>query len=192
MATTNLISKTLGEILLQSGNGTPNHTAPNGSIYSDIDNSEIYIIVSGSWEKLYKVSYGFGYIKDNTTSLGIDASNTWYLSGTTLLERISSGVSVSSNSMVIDTNRGGNYKIIISATLRNVINTNDFDVGISINNIVPSEFSRVTTTGTNRYNVVVSGFYDLSASDTIKIVIRNVNATNNVTITNAQIQVHKL
>ena len=39
MSTTNLISKSLGNVLTQSGNGTPDHASPAGSLYSDKDRS---------------------------------------------------------------------------------------------------------------------------------------------------------
>ena len=39
MPTTNLISKTLGQTNIQSGNGIPDHVAPIATIYYDLDNT---------------------------------------------------------------------------------------------------------------------------------------------------------
>ena len=71
MATTNLESQSLGGILVQSGNGTPDHTAPSGSYYTNIDTGTLFINSAGSstgWETLNKVAWGEMYIQTNTTN----------------------------------------------------------------------------------------------------------------------------
>ena len=47
MATTNLNSKSLGDILLESGNGSPDHTSPSGSLYSYTDTGKVYRNIDG-------------------------------------------------------------------------------------------------------------------------------------------------
>jgi len=192
MATTNLNTKTLGDIKLQSGNGAPDHTALSGSIYSDVDNSELYIRIGSGWEKLYKVSYGEGYIDNNTTELSIASSNVWYANNVNLIEKISNGVSINTTDMVIDTNRGGDYKVIITATFENVTGINNMDLGISINSISPTQYSRITTDDTDSFNIVNIGFFSLSGGDTISIAVRNSNNANNIIISYLQIQIHKV
>lgn len=58
MATTNLVSQSYGDVLLESGSGTPDHTSPKGSIYVDIDAPTIYKNVDGAtdWELILQQS----------------------------------------------------------------------------------------------------------------------------------------
>ena len=73
MATTNLTSKSIGDILAQTGNGTPDHTAPKGSIYSDLDTGSVHTNLTGAniWTIMVGVVYGFGFYQDNTTQTTI-------------------------------------------------------------------------------------------------------------------------
>jgi len=48
MATTNLAEKTLGGILWQTGNGTPNHTAPKAAHYVDLNGPATYVNQDGA------------------------------------------------------------------------------------------------------------------------------------------------
>ena len=63
MATTNLISKSLGDILLESGNGSPDHTSPKGSLYVDQDTAKVYQNTDGAtnWQSYQTVAYGEFY-----------------------------------------------------------------------------------------------------------------------------------
>ena len=85
MATTNLISKSLGNVLTQSGNGTPDHASPAGSLYSDKDSGVLYQNSNGStsWFPLQTVAYGEGYYQANTTSTTTSTLNTWVGVGNT-------------------------------------------------------------------------------------------------------------
>jgi len=42
MATTNLVSQSYGDVLLECGSGSPDHTSPKGSLYMDLDVPEFY------------------------------------------------------------------------------------------------------------------------------------------------------
>jgi hypothetical protein len=48
MATTNLVTKTVGKVLIQNGNGNPNHTSPLGSLYIDRDDGKLYKNADGA------------------------------------------------------------------------------------------------------------------------------------------------
>ena len=48
MATTNLSSSSSGDILIENGNGTPDHTSPLGSPYVDLDTGLHYVNTGGS------------------------------------------------------------------------------------------------------------------------------------------------
>jgi len=47
MATTNLTTILASDILIQFGNGSPDHSAPQGSQYTDVDTAKIYCNTSG-------------------------------------------------------------------------------------------------------------------------------------------------
>ena len=71
MPTTNLQTQSLGNILVESGNGTPDHTSPKGSYYTNITTGSLFINSDGTslgWEMLNKVSWGEMYIQSNTTN----------------------------------------------------------------------------------------------------------------------------
>ena len=42
MATTNLNTQSIGDILIESGNGSPDHISPIGSYYTNEDSGTIY------------------------------------------------------------------------------------------------------------------------------------------------------
>lgn len=48
MATTNLISISYGDLKIQHGNGTPDHSAEKGTIYTDLDSGKQYGNIDGS------------------------------------------------------------------------------------------------------------------------------------------------
>jgi len=79
MATTNLISRTVGTLLFESGNGVPNHTSPTGSIYADLDSSINYINRSTggsgtSWLEQHKSLWRGGMEFEDLT---VEAPNGW-------------------------------------------------------------------------------------------------------------------
>ena len=80
MATSNLISKSLGSILNQSGNGVPNHTSSQGSTYVDQTTSILYVNTDGgtTWVDYNKVSYGNMSVTSNATTISTPVTNTWY------------------------------------------------------------------------------------------------------------------
>jgi hypothetical protein len=53
MATTNLITRSHGDIVFQHGNGTPDHASPLGSEYVDLDTGLHYTNIGGvSWSSI--------------------------------------------------------------------------------------------------------------------------------------------
>ena len=121
MATTNLISKTLGCVLTESGNGTPDHTSPLGSLYSDKDTGSVWRNIDGStqWEKLSTVAYGEAYVQGNTTSTNA-VLNTWVASGINMTEGIVKGLTEPTLSTII-------CPVFISYSL---------SISLSVNNLV--------------------------------------------------------
>ena len=48
MATTNLTSKTIGDIRVEHGSGAPDHTSPKGSRYTDVATAKLYENTDGA------------------------------------------------------------------------------------------------------------------------------------------------
>jgi hypothetical protein len=197
MATTNLTSKSLGDILTQSGNGTPDHVAPIGSLYVDVDSGSLYQNKDGNtiWEILNTVSYGEAFYVGNTTATSIPASNTWYSVANNFTAGDLNGFTVSTNTMVLSAGRSGTYRIEGGMTIVNVANASIVEGGLSINGATPLDgfyngVSINTTYTTN--NITFSGEVFLNAGDILRLAIRNTNTTNNVIVRHGQIHAYKI
>lgn len=196
MATTNLISKTLGEIRLQSGNGEPDHTAVAGSIYSDIDTGSVYISKGGgNWEPLVGVTYGEAFYTDNTTATNITTTNVWFQVANNFNLGTSVGFSVDGNKFVLGEGRAGKYHIDANFTIQNVAGLASYDCGISVNgaNPVNGSFNTGTINATFIYdNVSVSFDVELEDEDELTLAVRNITNTNNIIVRHGQINVYRV
>lgn len=197
MATTNLISKSLGDILTESGNGVPDHTSPKGSLYVDQDNGRLYQNMDGAtlWTAFSTVGYGHGYYQDNTAETSIGSTNTWTAVGNNLTEGDSVGFSASTDTLVVMTGYDGDYEINGEITIDFVAGTSGFEVGVSINgaNPVSGSYNGATIDATIETQTI--GFEaknTLSGGDTLELAVRNITNTNNVIIKNTQLFVRKL
>jgi hypothetical protein len=197
MATTNLTSKSIGDILAQTGNGTPDHTAPKGSIYSDLDTGSVHTNLTGAniWTIMVGVVYGFGFYQDNTTQTTISTINTWFGVNNNFTAGDSNGVTTSTNTLVLGTGRSGVYEITLCGTIAFVTGTNSYQLGISINNTVPAD-GRIAGNTLNatfsRANVTVKAIVTLTAGDNIRIAARNITSGSNVIVRNAQLFLRKI
>lgn len=197
MATTNLISKSLGDILTESGNGTPDHISPRGSLYVDKDSGLLYQNTDGSttWMALATIAYGHGYYQDNTTQTTIGTINTWTAVGNNLTEGNSVGFSASTDTLVLITGYDGEYEINGEVTISFVAGTNAYEVGLSINGANPTAGTYNGATIDTTYQTQTIGFESkksLSGGDTIEFAVRNLTNNNNIIIKNAQLFVRRL
>ena len=136
MATTNLITKTVGEILIQNGNGTPNHTAPLGSTYVDKDTGLNYINNNGAT----------GWDEDNSLS-SADQIKLDNLSGTNTGDQTSivgiTGTKAQFDTALID----GNFMYVGDAPTSHshtASDITDFDTEVSNNTSVAANTAKVT------------------------------------------------
>jgi hypothetical protein len=205
MATTNLISKSLGDLLTESGNGAPDHTSPMGSLYTDKDTGNVWRNTDGetTWEKLQTVAYGEGYVQGNSTNTTIVSLNTWAASGINLTEGIVNGFSGGTEHLTLLDGYDGDYEIKCDATLTHVAGTPNFEVGISLNDIPPTGS---TSNGNNgeiysgcyldstqsSQHIGVQTIFSLIGGDTLSIDIRNITDSSNVLLEHAQLFVRKV
>lgn len=184
MATTNLISQSLGDILTQSGNGTPDHTAPRGSIYTNQDTGVQYMNMTGAavWTELVLSAFGELYL---TTTNTLSPSTTGYTELTTNMSlRSSNGVSLSSGRLVVNSGFAGKYGVLLNATVQRNATTTTYTMGVSKNTATPAagqiQRGSVDTTRTV-HNINVYTTVDLAANDSISAVIQ-AGATGNVNV----------
>jgi len=197
MATTNLISKSLGGVLLESGNGSPDHTSPRGSIYVDVDSASAYQNLDGAtnWQLYNTVAYGIAYYQDNTTATTISAQDTWTLVSNNLTLQESMGVGVTGSSMGILSGYEGDYSVRGEVTISYVAGTNNYEVGLSIdgNNPGIGAYNGTQIDATFiRQHIGFDSIVSLTASTTLELAVRNITNTDDVIIRHAQLFIKKL
>jgi hypothetical protein len=192
MATTNLISKSLGDTLVQTGNGTPDHTSPIGSLYTDQNTGTLYKNNDGStaWINMQGVAYGEVYYVNNTNSTTISAATEWFTVTNTFTEGDVIAFSASTDSMVLKNGYDGKYEITANATLDYVAGADNFEVGVSVSGAVPIDGSynsgNVDVTYTTA-NVTSNFITDLVGGDTLQLAVQNLDGANSVIIQHGQI-----
>jgi len=203
MATTNLTSKSLGDILLQSGNGTPNHTSTRGSIYVDQDTGISYQNKDGvvNWLAFDSVAYGDASYQGNATASTITAqavpgvSENWYSVANTFTLGQSVGFTVSTNTLVVQTGYTGKYEVRGDVTVSYVAGTNNYEVGLSINgaNPINGTYNGTLIDGTyQRQHIGFDAVISLTASNTIQLAVINLTSTDNFIIRHSQIYTIKV
>jgi hypothetical protein len=197
MATTNLISKSLGDILTESGNGEPNHISPKGSLYTDKDVPKTYQNIDGGtiWLPFSTVAYGYGFFQGNTSQTTISSQNGWVGVGINLTEGDSVGFSANTDTLVVLNGYDGNYEINGEATIDFVAGTNGYEVGLSINGNPPESGTYNGATIDTTYETQHIGFEtksNLSGGTTLEFSVRNITGEDNIIVKNAQLFVRKL
>lgn len=197
MSTTNLISKSLGDVLTESGNGVPNHTSPKGSLYVDKDSGRLYQNKDGltTWFSFSTVAYGNSYYQGNTTQTVISTTNVWTSVANNLTIGPSVGFTVSDNTMVLSEGYDGNYEINAELTISNVVGANNYEVGVSVNGDIPTAGSYNGSSVNSTFITQTIGIETnktLVGGDTILLGVRNLTTTNNIIIRHAQLFIRRL
>lgn len=191
MATSNLISKSLGNIQLQSGIGAPDHDGSVGNLYLDISGGNVNSLsnfysptgVTSSWSKIIK-NNSVSITSSATTATTTTISTAQWLSLTSStfgwVTVSSNGFSVQ-NGLVTCTGLTGTYFLNSSTTLRSVSiasRDNRYRIGISKNGATPvaglfssNSFSSTGGAATSLLTINVFGFINLTSGDTISLSI---------------------
>jgi hypothetical protein len=180
MATTNLVSKSLGMIRVESGNGTPNHVAPTGSTYVNIGDNIIFINEDGSstgWAPLFPSQFTEVYIQDNATNISSTASTWSQLTALTWTIGSTNGNVASTNGIItIQTGRQGRYSILGSGSFTYVATNTAYDLGISINGADPNSgaysMGSVASTRPSACCISPRTSVNLNVGDTIRLMVR--------------------
>lgn len=200
MATLNLISKSLGGILQESGEGSPDHTSPLGSTYVDRNTAVLYVNTDGgsSWIDTNKISYGNMYVTGNTTAITPVVTNTWYsLSGATWSGSSNNGITFSAGTdvLVVNTGRDGKYLIIGNGRINRQTANALYQIGISKNSATPDNgfYHNSSTSATETSSSIsVIGSLNLVGGDTIQLTARNITTTNNILVSESSLTLLKI
>jgi hypothetical protein len=197
MATTDLSSRSLGDVYLQSGIGTPDHTAPKGSLYTNKSTGVLYMNSSGTaaWLPMSTAAYAEAFYQDNVTATAIAAANTWTAVGNNFTLGSSIGFSASTSTLVSIAGYEGNYQIRGDVTISYVAGSNNFEVGLSVNGANPVDgtyggaFVDVTYT---RQHIGFETVVSLTGGTNLRFAIRNLVNADDVIIRHAQLSIRKV
>jgi hypothetical protein len=197
MATTNLISKSLGDILTESGNGTPDHVSPKGSLYTDKDSGYLYQNRDGNvqWEKFNSVAYGEAYFQNNTSATTINTVNVWEPAVYPFTEGDVLGFSADTTTLSLLNGYDGDYEIIGDVTIEYVAGTNNYEVGLSINGNDPQAgtFQGCLIDATyTRQHIGFATIQSLSGGTSLSLDVRNITNNDNVILTHGHIFTRRL
>lgn len=189
---TNIIDKSLGSILLQSGSGTPTHIATNGYFYSDYDSTVSYQYTLSGWTVVSQCAFGSFEITGNTNTT-LDTASWRSLSALTFISGDLLGCTYSGGKLIISSGYSGSYYIdcVLSAK-RSAANAN-YSIGISINSLTPTSdsigCSTVQTTYATESGLKISTRKNLVSGDTVSIAY---NTTANIIPKNVKLILIKI
>lgn len=186
---------------MQSGNGSPNHIAPNSSLYYNVDNNILWQNNdnSTSWVPLTTVVYGELDIDTNATLSTPSGVNTFFsLSALTWTNynRNLKGFNQNLNKLVLNTGLNGTYRIIGSLGVLRNATANNYKIGISINGVTPTDFQQ-SSTGTISSKTAGHGtvIFDsiLNGGDTVELTVApTINGAATFTVRNANLIIYRI
>lgn len=206
MATTNLVSKTLGETYVQSGNGTPDHAAPIGAIYTDLNTNIVWVnnsTTGNMWTFIPPAIYGELYLPTNSTTLTTPSGvNTFVsLSGLTWNDTGNlKGFTRNNQKLVLNSGCTGTYRIMANMSMVRDSAAgveNGYRLGVSINGTasIPLDYQSscyVTSIRTVGHGTVIVD-RTLNAGDTIELTVAPiVNGTNAFYVRNATLIIYRV
>jgi len=207
MATTNLQSQSLGGVLIESGNGTPNHTSPKGSYYTNIDTGSLFINSSGNstgWEMMNKVAWGEIYLQGNGTNTA--GTTSWVsLSGLSWNFTGGNGIEMNPRGKIrVKSNKGGIYHLLSVGSIQtqNVASSYDFFLGISKNGAIPENGfwqgcmlnGNLTATAAEEddKSLTITNIISLSAGDTLEMSLRMSSTTPSGRLESGNIFIYRI
>lgn len=197
MATSDLITKSLGGVEVQSGSGIPDHVAPKGSLYTNTASGSLYVNKDSSsgWTVLSRCNYGDMYMTGYTTQTTIGTSN-WVIDPNLPLwyEELAGFDFVSGYTLQLQSGYDGLYNVMASVTLAYVAVAN-YQIGISVNGSDPvaGHYNGTYLSGTGDVKSIPVNFdVSLTAGDYITIAVRNITSTTNVIIRHATVTVNRI
>lgn len=206
MATTRLISKSLGDINLQNGSGTPDHTGSTSNLYFDSNSVGTYklnplysgSVVTTAWEKI-RCNESVSIMSTASTTINTTSTTTWYtMSGSSYgwVNEYSNGFFVESGRVTL-TGSSGDYYINATVTLDYNATLANFRVGLSKNVSVPSTgfytSSTLWVTGQQYQATNLTGVVSLVSGDTLELAFNSPQTANStIDISGATLALNKI
>ena len=97
--------------------------------------------------------------------------------------------------MVVNVDKGGKYLVIGNGRLNRQTNNAIYQLGISINNGVPSDGyyqSSCTVAAETTSSISVVGIFNLNSNDFVQLSARNISTTNNILISESSLTLIKI
>ena len=204
MATTNLITKSLGNIVIQSGNGSPDHSAVSGSLYYNLDTTILWQNIDGSsssyWMPLIPAIYGELQLIRNATTINATSTTGFFsTSGLTwqCYNNNKKGFTKNGGTLILNNGLTGTYRIIMHAGMIIPSTTAGFyDVGIAINGIVTNTPKYKSACGFNatKNAAHASVILDttLNGGDNVSVAVGNASATGNFIVRDANLIIYRI
>jgi hypothetical protein len=202
MPTTNLISKTIGQTLIQSGTGVPDHVAPISTLYYNNTNNMVWVNETGlgsGWVFMTPAMYGELDIDTNTTLSTPGGVNVFIsLSGLTWVNYNNNlkGFTKSGNKLVLNSGCTGTYRIIGNLGVLRNATTNDYKIGVSINGAVPALNAQSSTgtfeTKTSGHGTVILDRV-LNSNDTVELTVAaTINGSATFRVRDANLIIYRI
>lgn len=193
MATTNLVTKSLGNLLIGSGSGTPDHQPNFSSLYfRQLENGfyKYSPVITGNtsgvtreWVEVPEmISVSINSIQPSGNFSSSTSTDWFTISGSQYNWSATSnnGFSVNNGKITLTATSGTfQYDIYVSIKYTSMLTL--FRVGLGKNGLIPTEGNYANSSlfsATHLYNNVnVFGFIDLSVGETVEIGVNTPNST---------------
>jgi hypothetical protein len=209
MATTNLNTQSLGDILVESGNGIPDHTSPKGTYYTNIDTQTIFMNLDGTssgWVILNKLGWGEMLIHDNgaTTYAALTAGVWAATNGEAVPWVFNDGYGfemISNGELRVRNGFGGTYRVIITCTVGIASGTGGYTIsmgfGVNGNTPIDGYWSEGQLDGNDagalaRKTLIINNTISLSDGDYTGMYIREGSGTPTLKLYGANILLQRI
>jgi hypothetical protein len=205
MATTNLITKSLGDVLTETGNGTPDHTSPKGSTYVDQNSGIKYINVNGgsSWQSINNVIYGKNTLTGNTSVITSVVQGTWYPLETTFASgtiswsaETSNGITYSASTAQFIIDNAGQYGVGMNATFNRIgVTEARYEMSVAVNSVIVTNRDVAMCSVYAGEEIATASLYNtfnLSGGTTVEMAVSNNTGTENIDVSEANITIMRI
>ena len=203
MATTNLITKTIGDLTIQHGNGTPDHDASIGSLYLDKDtgiwnsnndglNGWNFDVIAPSGDSS---EYGEVHMQSNTTNTIILSSNTPVkVAGITSIGLSSSNITLGTNSITYTGTSPKIFKVTALVTGIRATGSGRTDVTlyIALNGAVITKSAMKIEWTNQERTITVQSLLSLSINDFVEVWVENNTDADDLEIQYMSLTINKI
>lgn len=132
------------------------------------------------------------FLEDNATATTISVQNTWYTI-TGFGQGARNDWTFSPNKLTVNSGGGGEYLVFWAATVTSG-GTQTFEMALAVDGTVKTETKQkiCCTTAARHFVLSGTGCFKISAAAYVELKIRNTTGTNDITVVNAHVVVHRI